>query len=46
MLRNTVWTAVVALEEWRKAADAGDRRAMLALGRLYAQVCRATVVSS
>ena len=64
MLRNTVWTAVVALmlassplwadydagrkawdagnpaqalSEWRKAADAGDRRAMLALGRLYAQ---------
>ena len=26
-----------ALSEWRKAADAGDRKAMLALGRLYAQ---------
>ena len=24
-----------ALSQWRKAADAGDRRAMLALGRLY-----------
>ena len=24
-----------ALEQWRAAADAGDRRAMLALGRLY-----------
>ena len=26
-----------ALSEWRAAADAGDRRAMLALGRRYAQ---------
>ena len=26
-----------ALSEWRSAADAGDRRAMLALGRRYAQ---------
>ena len=26
-----------ALAQWRAAADAGDRRAMLALGRLYAQ---------
>ena len=26
-----------ALTQWRTAADAGDRRAMLALGRLYAQ---------
>ena len=26
-----------ALSEWRKAANAGDRRAMLALGRLYVQ---------
>ena len=26
-----------ALAQWRVAADAGDRRAMLALGRLYAQ---------
>ena len=26
-----------ALAEWRAAADTGDRRAMLALGRLYAQ---------
>ena len=26
-----------ALSEWRTAANAGDRRAMLALGRLYAQ---------
>ena len=26
-----------ALAQWRTAADAGDRRAMLALGRLYAQ---------
>ena len=24
-----------ALEQWRAAADAGDRQAMLALGRLY-----------
>ena len=27
----------VAVAEWRAAADAGDRRAMLALGRRYAQ---------
>ena len=26
-----------ALAQWRLAADAGDRRAMLALGRLYVQ---------
>ncbi len=26
-----------ALAQWRAAADAGDRRAMLALGRLYVQ---------
>ena len=26
-----------ALVEWQTAADAGDRRAMLALGRLYLQ---------
>ena len=26
-----------ALSEWQAAADAGDRRAMLALGRLYLQ---------
>ena len=26
-----------ALAQWRVAADAGDRRAMLALGRLYVQ---------
>ena len=37
---KTAWDAghpAEALAEWRKAADGGDRRAMLALGRLYAR---------
>ena len=37
---KTAWDAgrpAAALAEWRAAADGGDRRSMLALGRLYVQ---------